>query len=303
MIGKRFGHLIVLRKTMPQTDEKTNIYVVRCDCGKRKRVLGVLLQNGSYKSCGCKIQNIIDISEHRYGEITAIERLNTQGMGLRGAYWYCYCSCGSSLIASCSSLRKGQVTSCGCKQVDHLEGRRFSYLVAIKRVKHPGTGKSVWSCKCDCGNTHYVQGYLLKNNKVRSCGCMKFTLRLSPNKVNDYNLRPKGESGFNRLLYRYIRSSRKRELDWELPVEQFRFLVQSPCFYCGSNQSCETKIPGQKSAWGTYSYNGIDRLDNGIGYTSDNAVPCCKTCNVAKGKMGLGEFMDWLEAIVAKNRV
>ncbi len=45
---------------------------------------------------------------------------------------------------------------------------------------------------------------------------------------------------------------------------------------------------------GDFVYNGIDRLDNALGYTLDNCVPCCKRCNQAKNNMGLKEFRAWL---------
>lgn len=33
---------------------------------------------------------------------------------------------------------------------------------------------------------------------------------------------------------------------------------------------------------GHYEYNGVDRLDNALGYTRENCVPACRPCNAAK---------------------
>jgi len=54
---------------------------------------------------------------------------------------------------------------------------------------------------------------------------------------------------------------------------EFNQIVSNPCYYCGK--------PSNPPA----HHNGLDRLDNSIRvYTLDNAVSCCGTCNIAKGK-------------------
>lgn len=43
--------------------------------------------------------------------------------------------------------------------------------------------------------------------------------------------------------------------------------------------------------------NGIDRVDNNKGYTLNNCVPCCKTCNQAKHRLSQEYFIEWVEKI------
>ncbi|MGJ4945153.1 HNH endonuclease signature motif containing protein [Bradyrhizobium sp. HKCCYLS1011] len=43
-----------------------------------------------------------------------------------------------------------------------------------------------------------------------------------------------------------------------------------------------------------YVCNGIDRKDNGQGYTIENCVPCCSVCNHAKHTMGYEQFIMWI---------
>ena len=45
---------------------------------------------------------------------------------------------------------------------------------------------------------------------------------------------------------------------------------------------------------GDFTYNGIDRVDNALGYTTGNVVPCCKQCNHAKSDMPYADFMAWI---------
>jgi hypothetical protein len=53
-----------------------------------------------------------------------------------------------------------------------LTGQRFGKLVAVKWLgieKH----KSVWRCRCDCGNMARVPAGALVSGNTKSCGCMK----------------------------------------------------------------------------------------------------------------------------------
>jgi hypothetical protein len=61
-------------------------------------------------------------------------------------------------------------------------------------------------------------------------------------------------------------------------------------------------LKSKKSHWGDYTYNGVDRIDNSIGYTKENCVPCCTICNWAKSNRGVDEFKDYIEGI-CKNAI
>ena len=78
---------------------------------------------------------------------------------------------------------------------------------------------------------------------------------------------------------RYKHSAKKRNISFELTFEEFINLTQQNCYYC---KHFPNQIVKQRGAFGEYVYNGIDRLDNTKGYTLDNCVSCCKTCNIMK---------------------
>uniref|UniRef100_A0A6C0DS92 Uncharacterized protein n=1 Tax=viral metagenome TaxID=1070528 RepID=A0A6C0DS92_9ZZZZ len=70
-------------------------------------------------------------------------------------------------------------------------------------------------------------------------------------------------------LYKdYNRSATKRGLTINLQADDFKALVVKPCYYCGYFK--ETEV------------NGIDRINNDIGYEKTNCVPCCEICNRLK---------------------
>jgi hypothetical protein len=44
-------------------------------------------------------------------------------------------------------------------------------------------------------------------------------------------------------------------------------------------------------------YNGIDRIDNSIGYLEPNCSPCCGMCNYAKKHIPLQDFVDYIRRV------
>jgi predicted nucleic acid-binding Zn-ribbon protein len=64
------------------------------------------------------------------------------------------------------------------------------------------------------------------------------------------------------------KSVERREKENSLTKEEFLQYIQTPCYYC--NYYDENEI------------NGIDRIDNLKGYSKENCVTACKTCNRMK---------------------
>ena len=50
LIGKRFGSLVVLRRSR---SGRAGAWVAKCDCGKLALVYDYLLKSGHTKNCGC----------------------------------------------------------------------------------------------------------------------------------------------------------------------------------------------------------------------------------------------------------
>lgn len=87
----------------------------------------------------------------------------------------------------------------------------------------------------------------------------------------------------------YKNSAKKRGLDFTITKDEFLTAVLNVCYYCGEVQEIKYK---------TYVYliNGIDRINNSLGYVSGNVRTCCRICNVAKGTMTEQEFYEKVEA-------
>ncbi len=72
----------------------------------------------------------------------------------------------------------------------------------------------------------------------------------------------------------------------------FLKLIESSCYYCYNVCSNLLNVRNKY----IMPYNGIDRINNNLGYSKDNVVSCCKICNRAKDKMSQDDFYRWLAA-------
>lgn len=174
--------------------------------------------------------------------------------------------------------------------VNHT-GQRYGKLVAIApagRKIAEGRSRFFWLCQCDCGETVEVQSTFLRTGRMRSCGCL-FVSQRSPGRNP---VLPAGGYARNQLCRQYKRNAAARGLSWGLGDDDFSRLTSQPCFYCGLQPSLVMKSGNSR-----YTYSGIDRKDNTAGYTPENAVSCCKTCNLAKRAMPYEEFMAWIARI------
>jgi len=53
LIGKRFGRLIVIKRSYPNGNAGEPRWLCKCECGKETIVRGVCLRKGEIRSCGC----------------------------------------------------------------------------------------------------------------------------------------------------------------------------------------------------------------------------------------------------------
>lgn len=112
-----------------------------------------------------------------------------------------------------------------------------------------------------------------------------------------HNRLAEGESNRNAYYYRYSTDAQKRGYVFELTIDEFTMLTQSNCYYCGVPPSKSIAYPGTN---GEYQCNGIDRINNNLGYQINNCVSCCEQCNFAKRGKTQAEFLAWVERIYQK---
>lgn len=176
-----------------------------------------------------------------------------------------------------------------------IPGQRFGRLVLVSRIRKIHNYQYLWLCQCDCGNTKEVSASYLYYDVTRSCGCL---MKESSIKNGRIVALPYGLAARNAVLQKYKNGALTRNLKWELSNEKAYELFEGECHYCGR---IKQNMQQAKANNGPFEYNGIDRLDNALGYIEGNVVSCCKDCNYAKKEMSVDEFLHLIELIYQKH--
>lgn len=158
-----------------------------------------------------------------------------------------------------------------------------------------------YKCQCICGKIKDVYYYSLKSNNSISCGCIFKEDRIkdlqnfikSSNKFP--NQKENGVAAFNECYNNYRTSAKTRKLEFNLSKEQFKKITEKNCYYC--NTEPKQFLKSSKIKYGNYIHNGIDRKDNKVGYTLENSLPCCSSCNYLKRDLEYNEFINRINKI------
>ena len=123
LTGQRFGKLEVIEAVTDNKNKK--VWVCKCDCGNYKNYNTGRLSSGNAKSCGCLVGGKVNLNNHRFGRLTAVEETNERCGGK--VVWECLCDCGKTTYASSDNLRRGITKSCGCLAAEMVGTNSPSY--------------------------------------------------------------------------------------------------------------------------------------------------------------------------------
>lgn len=174
-----------------------------------------------------------------------------------------------------------------------LTGQKFHKLlfVAYADLGVPkASGR--WLCRCDCGNEKIMIGSnVIKSGRhTTSCGCMAYTTVI---RYKDRTI-----PAMNNAFFKIREGAKRRNLSFELSFEYWYELTQAPCHYCG-----ESLCSSSRKNDSVFKNNGVDRLDNTVGYIPENCVPCCSVCNLAKRTLTEEEFLTKIKKIYEHRRL
>lgn len=176
----------------------------------------------------------------------------------------------------------------------NLTGQKFGRLYVQEY-----SGKSYWKCLCDCGNIKIVNAYNLKTKNTLSCGCLRKEMTGKTGRVYgpSVNRIEYGKASKNILFKTYKDAAKNRNLEFDLSFDEFIKITSDQCYYCGIMPYKKVRNGRKIKFNGDYIYNGIDRVNNLIGYTIENCVSCCETCNRAKLQMSKRDFYNWIQRV------
>lgn len=194
--------------------------------------------------------------------------------------------------------------------VNHT-GKFFGKLF-VKECLILSNGKNkqgLYRCKCDCGKYIEISGMMLV--RKNSCGCLQKETRKKKHIENSLKKRSFSQLTINSSYYSHSHSAK---LKGKIPLskEEWLKIVVMPCHYCGEiDIKNKTTNKTYRSNFGVTltpeieklyeaKINGIDRLDNTIGYVLNNCVPCCRQCNTMKMDYPVDIFLHKVDTIYNK---
>lgn len=195
---QRFGRLVAIEAVdiILSSEKHKQEWLCQCDCGNKTIVSTNNLLRGHSKSCGCYKRDVarervsVNLLGQTFGYLTVEEKIVNVDESTKKTQvlWKCKCKCGNDTLVPSDKLTGGITKSCGCYMKEriydanfqNLQGNRYGILTVtsdyyIKKRKN-GTQSTYWRCKCDCGNEVAVWAADLKNNHVKSCGCLKMSI-------------------------------------------------------------------------------------------------------------------------------
>ena len=174
------------------------------------------------------------------------------------------------IARGCLTICKNGYTKCDeCRNISYNKEKdlRAERNRLHDAIEQNGRGKNQICVNCGQDYEQYMTKY---NKPSKLCTpCNKNNLEQDAKRENRArNFKNENYNNIERLYRDYITGAAKRGYEISINFEEFKELVVSKCYYCHYTKEKET--------------NGIDRLNNDIGYTKENCVPCCEICNMMK---------------------
>jgi hypothetical protein len=164
-------------------------------------------------------------------------------------------------------------------------GQKFGMLTVTEWDRQ----RKAWLCKCDCGGMTYARAHGLRSGKHTRCKCGKTAIRAISRLPDELGVK-------REIMRQYQKAAQRRGYEFSLTEEQFTLLLGQRCHYCNSEPIMILNYY-KHAKERNFRHNGIDRVNNHLGYTADNSVSCCKICNNAKAELSVVEFMLWIRKI------
>lgn len=166
------------------------------------------------------------------------------------------------------------------------QGKKYGKLTAVSFTGKYYTSKGshrkrIWLFNCDCGNQTERLMEKVVRGWVKSCGCLRADQCW-------------GVESIKKQVFR------EGYADGDLTLDEFVFMSQQPCYWCGQWSPSTRKAKSNKTI--SWDYHGLDRINNDLPHNRDNLVSCCWGCNSSRGNKTIPQWIEHIQAIY-NNRI
>ncbi len=260
-------------------------------CSNFNRGCRTILESNEFKKCEeCRKTEREQDTKRRHEKDAIIRNqlndLQSKGNNINDIDKVLTCTkCNKSKPANTFRTSRGEFSKkCGsCLERQRVKeerrdrtGRDYSsYEKTEERIK----AKKEWLLSNPEKPSLYTFTY--RQKKINSVGINEFRKQQAQNAIlwrqnNPHRLRDiynRDRVNIDSKIYTYKRSAKDNNRVFELTNDQIVGFFMDDCYYCG-----EEPIIG-------VNLNGIDRKNNNLGYTLDNCVTACTTCNYMKSSI------------------
>jgi hypothetical protein len=165
----------------------------------------------------------------------------------------------------------------GCYYCGIIQDKGFN---GIDRVCSKN-GYIIGNCVSCCKICNFIKGSLDVGTFIKRVEHILFYNKI----IENGNLWNDAFANSNCISYKsYKDRARNKNLEFTITEEDHQEITNQDCYICGKKSSNIHK-------------NGLDRIDNSMGYTLHNIKPSCFECNVMKKTMTYENLIDKLKLI------
>lgn len=202
------------------------------------------------------------------------------------------------------------------KRLD-ISGEKYGKLTVVSYSHQNEHGKSVWTCKCECGNESKVVGSGLKSGHTTSCGCNK-SLGMTEYNTTHGMKGTRTYNVWNNMKARCNDTTRwdaeyyslkgiTYDPDWEKFEPFYRDMGETPDGLTLDRIDPNGNYTKENCRWATHSLQGYNQVLSKINksgktgvYFSDQINRWIAEIGFENKKIRVGTFKEFKDAVVAR---